>query len=139
MRRLCGNCDFWVDLKLPSQDAGECRGGLPVLVAPGDPAKGSFLNAGVWPWVPAMKWCAAFRERHGLEWKPIETAPKDRRILLFWEGEWIIGRWHEPRYRPAPEPYWRLDAVPDGDSRVYPPTAWCELPPMPQEKKETSE
>jgi len=29
MNRSCANCEFWVDLKIPGQDVGECRAGLP--------------------------------------------------------------------------------------------------------------
>jgi hypothetical protein len=30
---------------------------------------------------------------HTFEYHPIETAPKDRAIMLLYRGEWHIGRW----------------------------------------------
>jgi hypothetical protein len=67
MQRACRNCDFWDDLKLPGQDAGECRRSLPALdiiaIASADVDRPIFLNCGVWPWTPSSKWCGEFRQR----------------------------------------------------------------------------
>ena len=45
------------------------------------------------------------------EWQPIETAPKDRRILLSIDCSvgFCGGNWDEDKYRKKPRPYWRAD------------------------------
>lgn len=45
-------------------------------------------------------------------WQPMETAPKDREILIT-TGEWtFVAKWHVPQHLNAP-PYWRSNACID--------------------------
>jgi hypothetical protein len=67
-----------------------------------------------------------------MNWKPIETAPKDRDIVL-----WVpergpdIGRWDMQPFHKLPKPYW----VASGSERMFgvawmrahQPTHWCEI------------
>ena len=66
------------------------------------------------------------------EWQPIETAPKDRRVLLYVPDE--LGGWqfqtgdYEDDWRNSPpRPFWRYDgdtAPLGGYSRAHTPTHW---------------
>lgn len=68
------------------------------------------------------------------EWQSIDTAPRDRRILLFRSNESVgIGSYCDDRYSKRPRPYW-------SDERSYmsvawmrhrPPTHWMSLPDPP--------
>lgn len=44
-------------------------------------------------------------------WKAIETAPKDRRILLSKGGRGLFaaGKWDSDEFAKNPRPYWRTD------------------------------
>lgn len=50
-----------------------------------------------------------------MNWKPIETAPKNRRILLFYPKcpftgcNVQIGKWDDDRYAVKPTPHWDND------------------------------
>ena len=73
------------------------------------------------------------------QWQPIETAPKDRTIILFRptasEPIRIASGWYNyDKYAENPRPYWaialsRFDNV--TDSRYYEPTHWCDFPSEP--------
>lgn len=74
-----------------------------------------------------------------MKWQPIETAPKNERILLLRNGVITCGHFNDDRYAKTPRPYWRhdLEAVYGiRDARAMPPTHWAPLPPQPP--KETS-
>lgn len=73
-----------------------------------------------------------------LEWLPIDTAPKDRRILLFCPGlKQIIGQWCDDKYSSKPKPYWRNDLTEvfgKPTTRADQPTHWVELPGYPKKE-----
>lgn len=70
-------------------------------------------------------------------WRPMEAAPKDRRILLRYEAGTIFsakmicaGRWNSDQYAKKPKPYWDADVKHAGVApmRENPPSGWMELP-----------
>jgi hypothetical protein len=70
------------------------------------------------------------KEKEMSEWRDIETAPKDKNILLFgrywheeqgWFNEPIIGRWRDERW----EAVWR-------SWFAVRPTHWMPLPNIPE-------
>ena len=72
-----------------------------------------------------------------MEWQPIETAPKDRRVLLYYPvspyGEHFVvfGRWADERYASCPRPHWSHDMSHlwgARASRAHQPTHWAEVP-----------
>lgn len=74
------------------------------------------------------------------EWQPIETAPKDERILLlfdtpiFTDINVAIGKWKDDRYASNPRPYWTHDrerSVGTRETRKNQPTHWMPLPSGP--------
>jgi hypothetical protein len=68
------------------------------------------------------------------EAQPIETAPRDRRILVFRPHfGWVGGKWNDDRFARRPRPFWDLDAsyITITSMRESPPTHWTELPPEP--------
>lgn len=73
-----------------------------------------------------------------INWQTIETAPKDRRILLYFpdlfsEPAIYCGKWHDDAYyRKNPRPYWSADCegwAGKTSLRAHPPTHWAELTP----------
>jgi hypothetical protein len=67
-----------------------------------------------------------------MDWQPIETAPTDARVLLFfpWAGRVAVGRRQDNLYPPD----WRSD---DGEALILqfdPPTHWMPLPAPPTTK-----
>lgn len=71
-----------------------------------------------------------------IDWKPIDTAPKDRRVLLFFStlyGDWArvqVGGWDDDRYAKKPSPYWRGDTetlLGKRWMRESIPTHWAEI------------
>lgn len=75
-----------------------------------------------------------------MEWQPIETAPKDQRILLgfsnpvFTGVSAIFGRWESDKFATKPRPYWthdmeRLTGI--TGARAKQPTHWMPLPVPP--------
>lgn len=70
-------------------------------------------------------------------WQPIETAPKDQDIWLwfptmFSKGHMTVGRWDSDQYAQKPRPYWTGSAR--GRANEYrnnPPTHWQPLPTPP--------
>lgn len=66
-------------------------------------------------------------------WRPIETAPRDKEIVLFYpkafgsDGGIHKGRWDCDQYRKMPKPYWRgsySDCWGVIHARKNPPTHW---------------
>lgn len=70
-------------------------------------------------------------------WQPIETAPKDRAVLVYpatWsEYTASIARWNMDQYAKNPHPYWRRydDLGKVTISRERTPTHWMPLPAPP--------
>jgi len=69
------------------------------------------------------------------EWKPIDTAPKDRRILLLIpmvdDPLVVCGQWNRDSYKNKPRPHWENDqSYLRGAlwTRAAQPTHWMELP-----------
>jgi hypothetical protein len=71
-----------------------------------------------------------------MNWKPIETAPKDRRILLcypdspFTNCNVQIGRWDVDAYTAKPKPHFCVDQDRIWGARTMKtlhPTHWAEL------------
>jgi hypothetical protein len=66
------------------------------------------------------------------DWKPIETAPKDREIMIVRNGKIRIGKWDDDRYNKKPRPYWRDHQGRNiSTMRYLPPTHWMPLPEPP--------
>ena len=71
-------------------------------------------------------------------WQPIETAPKNRLILLYrptavdW-GKVTPGRWNSAKFYKKPKPYWEIWFRIGGarEARAWRPTHWMELPEPP--------
>jgi hypothetical protein len=72
-----------------------------------------------------------------INWQPIETAPKDRRILLYFPDLFsdvaiYCGGWYDDSYNKRPRPYWSADCeswAGKNHLRAHPPTHWAELTP----------
>lgn len=69
-------------------------------------------------------------------WQPIETAPKDREIWLWFptmlRGHMTVGRWEDDRYAKKPKPYWAGSVRGRvNEYRDNPPTLWQPLPTQP--------
>ena len=68
-------------------------------------------------------------------WQPIETAPKDKDVLLYCPMRGAVrGRWNDCKYATNPKPYWthdreRLHGV--INTRNDQPTHWMPLPERP--------
>lgn len=72
-----------------------------------------------------------------MDWKPIETAPKDRTVCV-WPPTWTdvisCARWDDDKSAKNPKPFWyRVDAFGITDSRKKPPSHWAEVPKGPGE------
>jgi hypothetical protein len=64
------------------------------------------------------------------KWQFIETAPKDGRQLLLWDGRAVtVGR-HDPEKAPFGSPWARL-VLTDYYSNIFQPTHWMPLPEPP--------
>lgn len=65
-----------------------------------------------------------------MNWQPIETAPKDRRILLYY-GWSVCGCWNLDEFINNPKPYWLTDKGFLGKTwhKENNPTHWAELIP----------
>lgn len=75
-----------------------------------------------------------------LQWKPIETAPKDRRIILgftepiFTGINVIAGKWDDDKYHKNPQPCWTHDLqhlTNRKELRSNQPGYWMEIPTIP--------
>lgn len=69
------------------------------------------------------------------DWKTIDTAPKDRWILLFSPDVYFqrtkgtnLGCWNDDRSAKKPKPYWDYRGSPISVSRSRPPTHWMDIP-----------
>jgi len=74
------------------------------------------------------------------EWQPIETAPKDQRIILCYETCIFTnifsacGKWNDDQYSNNPKPYWTHDMekiLGVRETRGQQPIAWMPLPEAP--------
>ena len=67
--------------------------------------------------------------------QPIETAPKDRRILL-WDPsreKWRFGRWELDQYTVKPKPFWLYEGIfRINENRAAQPTRWMPEPEPPE-------
>lgn len=69
-----------------------------------------------------------------MEWKPIETAPKDlTRILVPFKGKVYIAYWDDEKYAREPRPFWFIRDQPFGKkaNRLAQPLVWMPLPDPP--------
>lgn len=70
------------------------------------------------------EWAARIESQARGEWLPIESAPKDR-VVILWNADFItLGRWWEARK------CW-IDYADDGAEFNDDPTHWQPLPPAP--------
>lgn len=72
------------------------------------------------------------------QWQPIESAPKDREILMFYPNleRSMIGNWDNDEYNSKPRPYWNGEYARlwgKNLARINLPTHWMELPSPPCE------
>ena len=73
------------------------------------------------------------------EWQSITTAPKDRRVLLYWPeteheaARMACGEWCGDKYAKKPRPYWTWDGgiMRTTNSRHRQPMHWMPLPEIP--------
>lgn len=77
-----------------------------------------------------------------MKWQPIETAPKNRSILLWfpgiYNGMFSVGEWDKNEFAKKPRPYWscQLERIFGVQTiRDNQPTHWCELE-KPEPKKD---
>jgi hypothetical protein len=72
-----------------------------------------------------------------MTWQPIATAPKDRRVLLYYPQRFpgvVCGVWQEEEFARCPKPHWVNDRsrIPGIlDTRAIQPTHWMDLPDAP--------
>jgi len=68
-------------------------------------------------------------------WQPIETAPKDARILCVMSDRVQIAQWDDDRYAKKPRPFWRTyGSLGKNNERHCQPTVWMPLPEPPKIK-----
>ena len=67
------------------------------------------------------------------EWKPIETAPKDRRILLWSWAEMYVGHWAQ-HFETGAEAYIIAEWGDEGEQLLVKATHWKELPAPPKDQ-----
>ena len=75
-------------------------------------------------------------------WQPIETAPKNCRVIVFIPDEipsswsWQIAQYDDDYTSDDPEPFWRVDSDNSGNvaySRAHRPTYWAPFPDPPEQ------
>lgn len=74
-----------------------------------------------------------------MSWKPIDTAPKDRRILLWFDVKIhagaCFGRWDDERYKRSPNPHFVASELEHLFGKIWmrenQPTHWDEVPEGP--------
>lgn len=77
-----------------------------------------------------------------IDWKPIDSAPKDRPVFLFYQASPLaknllgetdkfgVGRWCDDADAQHPHPFWRSSAFYKiSDQRAFAPTHWAECEP----------
>ena len=68
-------------------------------------------------------------------WQPIETAPKDRAVLLYCPDIGVVrGMWNSCEHAKNPKPYWSIDREHLFGTRLVrlnQPTHWMPLPDPP--------
>lgn len=84
---------------------------------------------------------AALAEKDEGGWMPIETAPKDQKIMTACPDGSINAPafWYPDKYAKKPRPYWTSNAEylwGKAASRANQPTHWRPLPPLPKERSE---
>ena len=75
-----------------------------------------------------------------MEWQPIETAPRDARVILYRPtglhvARVVVGCYRDERYSDRPRPYWTHDLERmEGklNARAHQPTHWMPLPAPPE-------
>lgn len=71
-----------------------------------------------------------------MEWQPIETAPKNCNVLLYFPRHGAVrGSWNDGRYAQTPKPYWSHDRermFGTRETRNNQPTHWMPLPEAPK-------
>jgi hypothetical protein len=88
----------------------------------------------------AARYAEALRVvRESIEWQPVETAPKDERILLWYpkwdglEGVVVVGCWHRDEFGRPPQPHWTNDSSLDWEYTYHhQPTHWRRIPEAPR-------
>lgn len=72
-----------------------------------------------------------------MNWQPIETAPKNKDILLFCPRHGVVrGKWNVCKYHRNPKPYWTNDREALFgiiSIRNDQPTHWMPLPDAPED------
>ncbi len=70
-----------------------------------------------------------------MKWRPIDTAPKNGRIILNCPVRGVvIGDWYDDKYSARPKPYWTNDLQKlygVKATRADQPTHWMPLPDRP--------
>lgn len=70
------------------------------------------------------------------EWQPIESAPKNMRIMLYRPARRLFeigfGRWCADEYSKKPRPYWSGEGTQVMMDRHEPPTHWAPMPEPPR-------
>jgi len=75
-----------------------------------------------------------------MTWQPIATAPKDRRVLLYYPQRFpcvVCGFWETDEYATKPRPHWRNDRSRIHGilaTRAIQPSHWMELPDAPAQQ-----
>lgn len=73
-----------------------------------------------------------------MEWMPIESAPKDKSVLLLMGGKFpSVGQWDSQPFNYRAHPYWRSERghiFGKTWDRENQPTHWMPLPEPPKEK-----
>ena len=75
-----------------------------------------------------------------LAWQPIATAPKDRRVLLYYPQpvfDVVCGSWQAEEYATKPRPHWSNDRhhlYGVHATREIQPTHWMALPDAPAQQ-----
>lgn len=67
----------------------------------------------------------------GAEVQSIDTAPRDRPILVFMMGRWRVARWSTNQPHKRPVPFWSADDLRVTVSRAHQPQWWADLPAAP--------
>jgi hypothetical protein len=74
-----------------------------------------------------------------MTWQPIATAPKDRRVLLYYPQRFpgvVCGSWQSEEFASYPKPHWVNDRSHIHgvlNTRAIQPTHWMDLPDAPSQ------